>query len=205
MNYRLATFRDARELAGIHDVCSRDQPGGFMFQLGPRFLKKYYQLFLQEYKAVILCGLDEEGKIVGFVSGTLDAAESVRNLRKHKIKLLLAAFAAVLRRPKLLAGILSRYASISRRADQEEYMISSGARCTCWAVLPEARANMGAVTLLRTWLAIMRVLQAGAIRMEVDRDNTRSEMVHRLLGGRLVREYQTPDGRQRVHMEYSDS
>jgi hypothetical protein len=83
-------------------------------------------------------------------------------------------------------------------------MISSGARCTCWAVLPEARANMGAVTLLRTWLAIMRVLQAGAIRMEVDRDNTRSEMVHRLLGGRLVREYQTPNGRPRVLMEYPD-
>jgi hypothetical protein len=50
----------------------------------------------------------------------------------------------------------------------------------------------------------MRVLQAGAIRMEVDRDNTRSEMVHRLLGGRLVREYQTPNGRPRVLMEYPD-
>jgi hypothetical protein len=204
MHYRLAAICDAKDLARIHDVCSRDQPGSFMFQLGPRFLKQYYRLFIKEKKAVILCGLNEEGKLIGFVSGTLDAAESVENLRKHKIRLFLAASIATLRRPRLLAGLFSRYWSISRRADQEEYMINSGARCTCWAVLPEARANMGAVTLLRTWLAVMRALQAGRIRMEVDCDNTRSEMVHRLLGGRLVHEYRTPDGKPRVLMEYPD-
>jgi hypothetical protein len=202
MKFRMAAYCDAKDLARVHDLCSRDQPGSFMFQLGPRFLKKYYQLFLLESKAVILCGLNEDDKIIGFVSGTLDAAESVRNLRQHKLGLLLAAAAALLRKPKLLAGVLSRYFSISRRADREEYMINSGARCTCWAVLPAARVNMGAVALLRAWLAIMRVLNAGAIRMEVDRDNTRSEMVHKLLGGRLIREYHTPDGRPRVLMEY---
>jgi hypothetical protein len=204
MHYRLASLSDAKDLAHIHDICSRDQPGSFMFQLGQRFLAQYYRLFLMERKAVILCGLNEEGKMIGFVSGTLDAAESVRNLRKHKIRLFWSAFTAVIFRPRLLAGMFSRYRSISRHADKEEYMINSGARCTCWAVLPEARANMGAVTLLRTWLALMRVMEAGRIRMEVDRDNTRSEMVHKLLGGRLVHKFETPDGKPRVLMEYPD-
>jgi hypothetical protein len=204
MYFRMATTGDAGDLAYIHDVCSKDQPGSFMFRLGRRFLKRYYRLFVNEKKAVILLGVNEQGATVGFVSGTLDAAESVENLRKHKISLFLAALGAAVFRPRLLAGLFSRYWSISRRADREEYMIASGARCTCWAVLPEARPNMGAVTLLRTWLALMRVLEAGRIRMEVDVDNTRSEMVHKLLGGRLVHKYHTPDGKPRVLMEYPD-
>ncbi len=204
MKYRLASLSDAKELAHVHDVCSRDQPGSFMFMLGPRFLKRYYQLFLQERQAVILCGLNEEGKIIGFVSGTMDSAESIENLREHKISLLLASLTAIVWRPRLLGSMFSRYWSISRRADREEYMLSSGARCTCWAVLPEARVNMGAVTLLRTWLAVMRDLGTGKIRMEVDVDNMRSEMVHKLLGAHRVHEYRTPDGKPRILMEYPD-
>lgn len=204
MKYRLASLSDAKELARVHDICSREQPGSFMFQLGPCLLRKYYQWFLQERQAVILCGLNEAGKIVGFVSGTMDAAESVDNLRKHKLSLFLASLPAILTRLRLLVALFSRYWSISRRADKEEYMISSGARCTCWAVLPEARGNMGAVALLRTWLAVMRNLGTGSIRMEVDVDNTRSEMVHKLLGARRVHEYHTPDGKPRILMEYPD-
>ena len=45
IKFRLANYTDARALADLHYVCSMEQPNGFMFLLGRRFLITYYQLY----------------------------------------------------------------------------------------------------------------------------------------------------------------
>jgi hypothetical protein len=40
------------------------------------------------------------------------------------------------------------------------------------------------------------------VRFEVDRLNRKAEVIHRLLGAKVGREFKTPDGRGRIIMEY---
>ena len=79
--YRTAKLSDASVLSQIHYDCCKKQPGGFMFQFGKPAIFNYYKLLLQEKHSLILIAEDEEGNVVGFVSGTTNAAEHLKNLK----------------------------------------------------------------------------------------------------------------------------
>jgi hypothetical protein len=57
--------------------------------------------------------------------------------------------------------------------------------------------------LLKTLLKILEDKQVSLVRFEVDRLNRKAEVIHRLLGAKVVREFNTPDGRSRIIMEYN--
>jgi hypothetical protein len=198
---RLAKPCDAKALASLHWDCSAKQPGGFMFQMGRSFLTAYYRILLQEKNSVVLCAVDEKAKICGLASGSLAAEEHFQSLRQNRLRLLLAATPYILRRPSLLVELRSRQRSISVQEGKTRYVISSGARGEYWACA-ESLPGL-ALDLYKNWLSLMRLLGARQVKIEVDCQNPKVKKMHSLMGAKVLGEFSTPDGRQRVIMEYT--
>lgn len=174
-----------------------------MFKLGKGFLVAYYQIFLAEASSVVLCTENSEGRIIGLVSGSLAAERHMAALRRNRLRLALASLPALARNPNLLGSMVARQQSGSADEDDGGYVVLAGAREEFWAWLPTERTAGGAIELHRTWLSVMRLLGASRVRLEVDRVNDKVEKIHRLMGAKVLKEFSTPDGRQRLVMEYS--
>ena len=198
MLMRFAKECDAGQLARLQWVCTKDLPGSFMTQLGERFLVEYHRTLLRQKSTIVLCA-EEEGQIVAMVCGTLDAAEDMSALRRNRLKIALACVPALLRHPGLLGKALTRVRN--NPGDDNGFIVTSGARLSLWACLPEYRGGTIAVQLLRAWLSMARVLGLGCVRLEVNQGN-RVEGLHRALGARLVKTFVTPSGVERKMMEY---
>ena len=99
IKYRLAKRPDARQIANLHWESSKKQPSSFMFKLGALFLVKYYRYILDEKNSVILCAVDENDNLLGFVSGSMDNSERIKTLRNKRFSLLLAAAPQIIIKP----------------------------------------------------------------------------------------------------------
>jgi len=200
MNYRLANRNDASELARLHEFSSSMQPGGFMYRLGRRFLTQYYRILIDDGRSIILCAVNDADQLIGFVAGAMEARTRLMALRRGRFRLLLASFPILLRRPKLIHEVYLR--QMSGAADEVEsgYVVHSGPHEDFWAWWPDQ--GNGAIELHLKWLSLMRLLGASTIRGEVDKVNTIVYSVHKMLGARTLKEFTTPDGRQRIIMEY---
>lgn len=201
MNVRMGRPSDAAQLAVIHEVRSANQPGGFMYRLGRGFLAEYYRTLLRDSSSVVLCAVDERDNIIGFVSGALDAGARMRALRRNRLRLLLASLPELLRHPGLIQGLYSRQQAGSPDEANRGYVVQSGGHEDFWGWL--LGDTSGAIDLHLKWLSVMRGLGAHTIRGEVDRVNDAVFRIHRMLGARVVKECVTPDGRQRLIIEYS--
>jgi hypothetical protein len=204
MQFRLGKPRDAKNLAQLHCESSTPASAGFMSRLGRTFLTRYYRVLLDDETSVVLCAVDGDGgEIIGFVSGTLDAAKSSGTLRAHRLSLMLSAFPALIRKPSLFVGLHSRQKSLaSPDAPDQQYVSAHGARCSYWVVRRMEQSGIVAIALLRQWLSIMRSLGAGGIVLEVDEDNADVAKAHQILGARESRRYTTPDGKTRRELYY---
>jgi hypothetical protein len=200
MNVRLASRRDSPRLARLHSVCSAKQPGGFMYGLGTPFLTEYYRVLIDEGSSVVLCAVDNSGQVIGFVAGALDAKTRLAALKRNRGRLLIAALPALVRRPQLVREVYRRQTYNSVDNSGLGYVVQTGAHEEFWAWLPDHGG--GAIELHLKWLAMMRLLGAGSITGEVDKVNVAIVRVHRILGARVVKEFSTPDGRQRLVIEY---
>ncbi len=203
MKTRLACITDAKVLADVHWQASSSQPGGFMFKLGKAFLVQYYRVLLREKNEVILCAEDADGKMIGLVSGTLDAGEHAAELRRQWPSLLMGAIPAIIRDPRLLSALRLRQRSLTVDPEEKGYIVKEGPRLEYWAWPADQRSTMGAVTLLKKWLEVMRLMGAQTVKFEVDEVNQKSTEIHRLLGSRIVSEFVTGEGKKRLIMEYS--
>jgi len=209
MKFRLAKASDCRQLARVFLACSAEDEAereNFAYRLGRVYLRQYYRVLTREDRSVVLCGVDDADprRVVGFVSGTLDAAEGMKSFRRYRWRLGLAASLALLTRPGLLAGLVRRYRATATATGGggPRYVISSGARMTYWGVLPEARHGPGGLLLLQKWLHLMWLLDAQEIRLELNRENTRAQQAHRMFGAEVTEQFVTPEGRERVIMRY---
>lgn len=200
MKIRLAKLSDAGRLAQVHWIGSSKQPGGFMFRLGRAFLIQYYRVLLEEKNSVVICAEDTDGHILGFVSGSLDAEERMIALRRNWFRLSLAAIPALIRDPRLIRDMYSRRQSKSADREDGGYIVQSGARVEYWAWLPTHSG--GAIELHLKWLLLMRLLGVQSVRGEVDQINEMVLRAHRFMGARVVKEFTTPDGKQRLVIEY---
>lgn len=202
MRFRLAKSSDARALAKIHAVCARDQPGSFMGDLGNAFLYQYYCVLLREESSVVVCAVDDANRIVGFIANTLDASEDLLAMHRARLRLALGTIQSLLSRPRLLVGLWSRYRSLSPSNRGHEYTSQSGPRVVYVAVLPDSRAGGTAVRLFAITFQIMRSLGVKELQFEVDTQNMKVARFHREAGATVVREFVTPDGKQRLVMRY---
>lgn len=199
---RRADPRDAEPLANLHFSCSLAQPGGFMHRLGRKFFVRYYQILLSERMTVIMCADAGRDGIVGLVSATLDSRRQLEAIRKGRFKLLLAVIPVLIRRPSLIWEIYVRNRSLSPRSPGDEYVVSSGARIAYWGWLPNHRSRGQSTSLIKEVLRSLETLGASTVRLETDRLNRKVEVVHRLMGARVVKVLVTRDGRERIVLEY---
>lgn len=202
MHIRLAKPCDINQLAYVHWVCSAKQAGGFMYKMGKSFLAQYYRISMKEKHSLILVAEDEQGKLVGFHSGTLRAEEHMAMLRRSRLSLFIASVPALLRNPRLIRDAFDRQRSGSADAADSGYVVTSGPRGEYWAWLPGQRNPGGAIELHQTWHAFMRLLGAKTVRSEIDISNSRILKFAHLLGARVVKEFVTPAGNKRMILEY---
>lgn len=197
IKFRLAKPSDAKQVTDCHWTVRDRYTDGIFLSLGKSFLRAYYEIILNDSNEVVVCAENENKEIVGFSSASLDAAAQAKLIKKHKIKLGLAALIGLIRHPSYLKGILQRYLSLSRK-DKQQFIHMDGARSEylCWKKGAEGSINM--MLLDKIKFNIMSQLGVREVFYEVDRQNERwykAQMRDKSIT--LINEYQLPDGRIR--------
>ena len=205
MNIRFAKQSDYKILARIHLECGKNQPDGFMHQLGIIFLKTYYSILLNERKSVIVLAEDKNGFVHGFSSGTLAAEEHLLVLKKNRIKLLISSIPALLLSPKLIFKLLARDRYVNGSENSIKFGVTMGSRCEYWAWRPEHKNLSMSIHLFNTWRKIIFDLGSNSIKGEVDLKNKYIFKMHKILGANVVGQLNLPDGRERVIIEYKNN
>jgi len=199
MMFRLATLDDLSAMAALHRDVGHE--GGFMATLGVRFLRAYYRNLVLGPCGVVLCAKSEEGQLLGFVAGSLDAAAQEDQVRSARVRLAIAALPDVVRNPRAFTGALQRYRSLKRNAEVAKYYLGKGARAEYWAWNPTSDSS-GSLILFRRWIKLMRLLGAEAIHFEVDEGNLRVVKIHHAFGAKTTAVMTTPSGQRRFLLEY---
>ena len=202
MKFRIAKKSDKKVLAYIHKECGEIQPDGFMYQLGLTFLTTYYGILINEKKSIILLAEDENGVIQGFCSGTLAAEEHLIALKRNKIKLSFSLIPALLKSPKLIKNLIDRDKYINATPESVKFGVSQGSRCEYWAWRPENKNLIMSMRLFQVWRNILFELGSESIKGEVDILNKYILKIHKILGAKIIKELNLPDGRNRVIIEY---
>lgn len=205
MKFRIAKLDDVAGLAAVHRAAAREQQsrdaGGFLEKLGIRYLREYYRVFLREPNSLILCAVDDEGNLVGLVSGTMAAEEHRDALRKHRFRLFLAMLPALVKDIRLVGSVLRRARSLSHHGENG-YIWLEGPRWEYWGWDP-AHPSADSILLQKAWMACLKLLGASSVTFEVDEKNVRVAGYHKRMGAEVVREFVTPDGNRRLLMQYN--
>jgi len=202
IKFRLAKCPDARALANLHYVCSREQPDGFMYQLGRKFLTTYYRIILDNRSSLVICADAGDAGIVGLISVSVDAGEELKALRNGRFRLLFSALPTLIRQPRLISSVSVRANSLSADEIGKGFVTGSGARLSFWGWSPDYPSQGQPTKLLQTALKLLKTLGVKTIHLEVDRANRKVEVFHRFMGGKVIDEFVTEDGRKRLIMEY---
>jgi hypothetical protein len=184
--------------------CAENQPNGFMFRLGPLFLKTYYKLLLNEKHSVILIAEDENENMLGFASGTTDAKAHLDNLKRNRIRIGISMLPAIIKSPLILKNILDHEKFVSSKYGYIQFGVMSGPRSEYWAWRHNDKSNMS-IPLLKTWLKIMYTMGAASVKAEVDINNKNLLTIYKFLGAKVVEHLKLNDGRNRVIIEYSNN
>jgi ribosomal protein S18 acetylase RimI-like enzyme len=111
----------AEDLARTAELHQRSLPDGFFARLGAGFLARYHATFATGHRAAMFVAETTDGRIVGFLAGTVDNARHVRTvLRRPPPALVLSGLLALGRDPRLgvefLRTRVGRYLRSFRRA-----------------------------------------------------------------------------------------
>ena len=135
IKFRLAKPSDAKQIAYVHYHIRDKYDKGFFAQVNYTFLKQYYKVVLNDPCEVVVCAEDENQKIVGFSSGSLDSERQFTVMRKKKFSFVLPLLTSALYRPQLIKNAIDRFKS-TRGDSKNEYVTSKGARVEYWGWLP---------------------------------------------------------------------
>ena len=102
IRFRLAKPSDAKQIAYVHLHIRDKYDQGFFAQVNYSFLKQYYKVMLNDPNEVIVCAEDENGLIVGFSSGSLDASKQMKSMRDNKFSFLWPLFTSAISNPTLI-------------------------------------------------------------------------------------------------------
>lgn len=204
VKFRIAKLVDANQIAEIHIESGKNQPGGFMHLLGFSFIKKYYEILLQEKHSIVIVAEDKTGFIYGFCSGTLDASEHIKSLNSNKLPLLIASLPSIFKNPKLIFEITKRRKHINNVSDSVEYNTKIGVRNEYWGWRSECDKSKSP-ELFKTWMNIVYSFGYESFRGEVDSINKHIVLFHKFLGAKILKEIILPDGRIRYFVEYKNN
>ena len=203
LNARYAVLDDAHDLAVLHMRAANQQVRAFLPSLGVRFLVRYYKILLQESGTVILCATRPDGRLVGFVSGTLHAEEHFANLRTKKLQILLSMSPLTWFHPRVIFGLLVRSRRMRGNINPVKYVVQSGCRIEYWAWDPQDTIGRGSLLLLGAYLQTVRSRGIKSVLLEIDAFDRRSKTSHLFLGAKEVDRFRTPDGKDRLVMAYN--
>lgn len=204
IKFRLAKTCDAKALAALHYAClsMMEQPNAFTYIMGRKFLERYYRIILHNKSSIVLCAEAQNAGIVGLISASLEASDELEALKAGRFTLLLSSLPVLIRRPKLILSTFIRAKAIAHHEIADGLIIGPFARISFWGWSPDFYAKGQPLKLLQTAFKILKNLGAERVRLEVDRKNRKVEILHRLMGGKIIKQYVTHDGRERIFMEH---
>jgi len=147
---RPATRTDLNRIVAIHQQAF---VGFFLTELGPRFLRRYYDLVLRSPAGVLWVVEGEDGSPVGFVAGSSDPTAFYAELRDRKVQFGLAMLPTLLRRPWSVPRVLTNF---RRTGDKEERPPAGVAELTSIGVCPTASGKGYGQALAKAFAAAVR-------------------------------------------------
>ena len=202
VKFRVAKPSDAKEIAKIHYSVRHKHPLGIFSQVGLSFLIRYYKIILDDPYEIIICAENENRELIGFNSGTLDAAYQMQTLRDKKFSLALAAIKSIVLNPKIFKALLQRYKA-TKNNSEHTFVYTNGARGDFWAWKPGDPNSLDAVALSIKANAIFSALGVTEKYIEVDVDNKEVLAFHKAQRAIVEQTITLPDGRVRVLMKKS--
>ena len=200
IRYRIAKPSDAKEIADVHWHVRDRYKEGLFLSMGKGFLKAYYKVILNDPWEVVVCAVNENGKILGFISNSLDAKERYRNIKNHKLRLGFAAIKSVFFHPSVIKGIFLRYKSLNSNNSDVRFCNTEGVRVGYWCWLKDDD-SLKSVELNRVSGKILRSLGVEVIYFEVDKFNKAVYKFNiKVNKAEPIEEITLPDGRVRVLM-----
>lgn len=201
VKFRLAKPSDAKQIAYVHYHIRDKYDQGFFAQVNYAFLKQYYKVVLNDPCEVVICAEDENQKIVGFSSGSLDSERQFKMMRKKKFSFVFPLMTSALAKPKLIVSALDRFKS-TKGDSANEYVTSKGARVEYWGWLPGRNDSDQSIVMQDILFFTMKMLGAEKLFFEVDKVNKKIFKFHKINGAEEVKTFVMPDGRERVELVY---
>ena len=199
IRFRIAKPSDAKQIANCHWHVRDRYSQGIFLSLGEGFLRTYYKIILDDPWEVVVCAENEKGKIVGFSSATIDGRAQADNLRKHKIRLGLAAAKAIIFHPSLFKEVWLRYKSLKKDDEGQKFVTVDGVRGEYWCWRKDEEAGEKSVELDRAKARVLYHLGYREMYFEVDKFNKAVYRFHLYVNkSEPVEEITLPDGRVRV-------
>lgn len=200
IRYRLAKPSDAKEIADVHWHVRDRYTQGIFLSLGKGFLESYYKIILDDPWEVVVCAVNEDGKILGFSSTTMDAREQAGRLKKRKIRLALSALRNMLLKPSLFKEVWMRYRSLDNKSSQS-FIHTEGARGEYWCWL-KSEDSLKSIELSEVQNKVLYELGLREKYFEVDKFNKSVYKFHlKVNKAEPIEEITLPDGRVRVLMK----
>ena len=200
IRYRLAKPSDAKEIADVHWHVRDRYTQGIFLSLGKGFLESYYKIILDDPWEVVVCAVNEDGKILGFSSTTMDAREQAERLKKRKIRLALSALRNMLLKPSLFKEVWMRYRSLDNKNSQS-FIHTEGARGEYWCWL-KSEDSLKSIELSEVQNKVLYELGLREKYFEVDKFNKSVYKFHlKVNKAEPIEEITLPDGRVRVLMK----
>jgi ribosomal protein S18 acetylase RimI-like enzyme len=94
-----------QQVVALHEECF---PGYYLTQLGPSFLKAMYAWYLESPEAIAHVAVGDDGRLFGYVAGTIDGSNYRKSLfRKTWRPMLLALVKRLVSRPALTLRLVA--------------------------------------------------------------------------------------------------
>ena len=201
MNYRLAKLKDLNSIVNLHYAVRKNYTVGIFATLDRVFLKRYYRILLQNVNFIIVCAQNDNGKLLGFCSSTIDIEDQMRTLNKNKVSLGLSAIPSILKKPSIILSLISRFKSINNKGDQ--FISKSGARLEYWVWSKDSDDSVSSLIMHEALLNIVKSLGISEINFEVDTSNKNVLKFHKINGAIELKRIFLEDDRERSLLKYS--
>lgn len=161
---RPASVSDIGSIAAVHQAAFRSF---FLTQLGPAFLRAYYETVL-EYPGGILLVAVQEGSVVGFAAGFVDPPGFYTVLSKKRMRLGLAALPWLITHPANLARAVWSYRLTQEVSRETDPTIAQVAELSSIAVRPDGQGVGAGKQLLAAFVDAAKKSGAAKIMLTTD-------------------------------------
>jgi ribosomal protein S18 acetylase RimI-like enzyme len=194
MTYKITPL-EKKHLNSVVDVHLKAFPGFFLSFLGPRFLKEFYQSFIEDAAGIGFVTLEaSSGNVVGVVVGPFIPSGYFKRLLKRKWwAFCLASFTAVLKKPSAIKRL---FRAVFYRGQSPAHA-EGLALLSSIAVSPDVQAKGIGAALVDAFIQEVRHRGGKGVFLTTDAENNdKVNRFYQKLGFSLESSYATPEGRK---------